>query len=112
MAELYIAHPHVIEGLEDALHLWKAREEFEGIGNRSIEDLADILSEMDLLKDGEKVELLDIDLAELDLESGVLGDLDGFWEEAAASDDTVLDDALSHEEAVELGLIPKDPSIE
>nr|MBN1229312.1 response regulator [Anaerolineae bacterium] len=65
-----------------------------------------------LVKEGEEVEALDLDLETLDLSlDGEPADLDGFWEEAGALETKVSDDALSLDEAVELGLIPKDADI-
>jgi CheY-like chemotaxis protein len=64
---------------------------------------------------GEKTlaEAAPVDLGALDLDLGAdLGDLDSFWEEAGALSTKVSDDALSLDEAVELGLVPKDVTLE
>lgn len=66
-----------------------------------------------LVKEGEEIEALDLDFDDLSLDlDSDLGDLDGFWEEAGMLETKVSDDALSLDEAVELGLIPKDTEIE
>jgi CheY-like chemotaxis protein len=55
---------------------------------------------------------LDLDFDDLDLDLAAdLGDLDGFWEQAASLETKLSDDALSHEEAIEMGLIPEDPDM-
>jgi hypothetical protein len=62
---------------------------------------------------GEPIGQIDLDLEALDaaLDAGT-SNLDSFWEEAASSATRVSDEALSLDEAIELGLIPKDAEIE
>jgi len=50
------------------------------------------------------IDSLDADLANVPQEAG----LDNFWEEAAAAADVRPEDAITREEAISLGLIPKD----
>ncbi len=71
------------------------------------------LEEFMLVEGDETVAELDLDLDSLesDLEKD-LGNLDAFWEEAGAIETKVSDDALSLDEAVELGLIPEDTEID
>ncbi len=55
----------------------------------------------------------DLDFDELpDLDDENLGDLDRFWAEAASTETRISDDALSLDEAIELGLLPKDTDAE
>lgn len=55
----------------------------------------------------------DLDFDELpDLDNENLGDLDRFWAEAASTETKISDDALSLDEAIELGLLPKDADAE
>jgi CheY-like chemotaxis protein len=92
----------------------KIEEALEGV--EEIEETA-VAEEPDILTfgmEGERaVEELDLDLDSLesDLEKD-LGNLDAFWEEAGAIETRVSDDALSLDEAVELGLIPEDKEID
>ncbi len=65
------------------------------------------------LEDDGTIAELDLDFDSLESELGKdLGNLDAFWEEAGAIETKVSDDALSLDEAVELGLIPEDTEIE
>jgi CheY-like chemotaxis protein len=61
-------------------------------------------------EEGQEVAELELDMD--DLSAGLVAeeavDLDSFWEEAASGETRVGDDTLSLDEAVELGLIPKD----
>ncbi len=70
-------------------------------------------STMPLRGGGEPIGQIDLDLEALDaaLDAGT-SNLDSFWEEAASSATRVSDEALSLDEAIELGLIPKDAEIE
>ena len=54
----------------------------------------------------------DIDLDDLSSLAADTGELDRFWEEAAASSTRLSDDALSLDEAVEQGLFPADESLD
>jgi CheY-like chemotaxis protein len=77
------------------------------------EELQDAL--MTLMGEEGEVEAIDVDLEELDfnLEDSENTDVDSFWEDAAASEETKIStEALSLDEAIELGLIPKDANLE
>jgi CheY-like chemotaxis protein len=78
----------------------------EPVETEALEDLV-------LMESDEAVAELDLDLDSLesDLEKD-LGNLDAFWEEAGSIETKVSDDALSLDEAVELGLIPEDTEID
>ena len=70
---------------------------------------------MSLVDEDDEVESIEMDIEglEIDFDTAELENLDGFWEEAAAAEETRISaEALSLDEAVELGLIPKDANIE
>ena len=70
---------------------------------------------MTLMGEDGEIETIDANLEEMDLEldDTEITDVDGFWEDAAASEETKIStEALSMSEAIELGLIPKDANIE
>ena len=89
----------------------RARESREEA--RQAETEEEISEPFAIQMEADQGEAVDIDLG--DLESaleGDLGDLDSFWEEAGAQVTKVSEEALSLDEAVELGLIPKNPNLE
>lgn len=70
---------------------------------------------LSLVDEGDEIESIEMDIEglELDFDATELDNLDGFWEEAVAAEETRISaEALSLDEAVELGLIPKDANIE
>jgi hypothetical protein len=77
----------------------------EGAG----EDEATAMVFSDLLEEGEQAPELDLDFDALDAELGALSsNPDQFWQEAASDERAAGADSISIDEAIELGLVPKD----